>query len=101
MTASVDAARGETASKRAGLSSFALTLAVVILVYQKHVPEPLGLPWIKDHLDYALWILGAILAGELVRQSGTGLRKLYRWLKEGVSVVIRVGPDRGKNDRGS
>lgn len=102
MTASVDAARDEASPKRAGLPSFTLTLAVLILVYQKHAPEPIESFWIKDALDYMLWALGAVLVGQLLRQCGTSLWRFLRRLKKlAEGFTVTYNPDRGKNDRGS
>jgi hypothetical protein len=55
-------------------------LAILLLIYRHHVPEPLfGMTWVEDTLDYAEVLLGALLLSQLAR---LGLRRTRAAIKK-------------------
>jgi len=89
----------------------ALSSLVLVLVLQRHVPEPLvGVEWLQPTLSLAVWVLSPVLAGQLVRcavlkvrlaiRTLSDLRKsvknFVRRIRRGVKIIIE--PDDAKDD---
>jgi hypothetical protein len=81
VTASSDAVADVVGSKRDASSGRATltSLAILALIYQRHVPEPLlGVISIKDSLDYVVLFLGALLLGQQLRLGLRGAQAMAK-----------------------
>lgn len=116
MTASSDAAMADATDLKPSASGrrvppIALSSLVLVLVLQRHVPEPLvGVEWLQPTLSLAVWVLSPVLAGQLVRcavlkvrlaiRTLSDLRKsvknFVRRIRRGVKIIIE--PDDAKDD---